>query len=179
MRRTLSLSPTVGGVDRGLVRPSVKISSFSELLDMLEQSRKKIWTRVTRFKIKVRLQHFFFLLRFLIGLTKIRHDHKLTDLLFTYISWIVIIFVCLALYVVILSVFHHLSAFFYFKIVWFSRIPMPCSSWCLVDAGDAFTQPPPRMRSINSFQTNEPTDLCSLVFFLLSSWQSAILIRFP
>ena len=42
MRRTLSLSPTVGGVDRGLVRPSVKISSFSELLDMVEQSRKKI-----------------------------------------------------------------------------------------------------------------------------------------
>ena len=39
----------------------MKISSFSELLDMVEQSRKKIWTRVTRFKIRVRFQLSFFL----------------------------------------------------------------------------------------------------------------------
>ena len=49
------------GVDRGVVVPSMKISLFSELLDTVEQSRKKIWTRVTRFKIKVRLQHFLLL----------------------------------------------------------------------------------------------------------------------
>ena len=48
-------------VDRGRVVLSMKVSSFSELLDTVEQSRKKILTRVTRFKIKVRLQHFFFL----------------------------------------------------------------------------------------------------------------------
>ena len=48
-------------VDRGRVVLPMKLSSFSELLDRVEQSRKKILTRVTRFKIKVRLQHFFFL----------------------------------------------------------------------------------------------------------------------
>ena len=37
-------------IDRGRVVPSMKISSFSELLDTVEQSRKKILT-----------QHFFFL----------------------------------------------------------------------------------------------------------------------
>ena len=39
----------------------MKISPFSEFLDMVEQSRKKIWTRVTRFKIRVRFQLSFFL----------------------------------------------------------------------------------------------------------------------
>ena len=39
----------------------MKISQFSEFLDMVEQSRKKIWTRVTRFKIRVRFQLSFFL----------------------------------------------------------------------------------------------------------------------
>ena len=39
----------------------MKISPFSEFLDMVEQSRKKIWTRVTRFKIRVRFQFSFFL----------------------------------------------------------------------------------------------------------------------
>ena len=49
------------GVDRGLLVLSMKIYSFSELLDMVEQPRKKIRKRVTRFKIKVNLQLFFFL----------------------------------------------------------------------------------------------------------------------
>ena len=35
--------------------------------------------------------NFFFLLSFLIGLTYLLHDYELTDLLFTYISWIAII----------------------------------------------------------------------------------------
>ena len=39
----------------------MKISPFSEFLDMVEQSRKKIWTRVTRFIIRVRFQFSFFL----------------------------------------------------------------------------------------------------------------------
>ena len=39
----------------------MKISPFSEFLDMVEQSRKKIWTRVTRFKIRVHFQLSFFL----------------------------------------------------------------------------------------------------------------------
>ena len=47
------------GVDRGLV--FLKIYSLSELLDMVEQSRKKTRIRVTRLKIKVYLQLFFFL----------------------------------------------------------------------------------------------------------------------
>ena len=42
----------------------MKISSFSELLDIVEQSRKKIWMWVTRFKIKVQNQTFFFWLIF-------------------------------------------------------------------------------------------------------------------
>ena len=150
------------GVDLGLVVLSMKISPFFEFLVMVEQSRKKIWIRVTRIKIKVRLRLFFFLLRFLIGLPSRRYDHELTDLLFTYISWILIIRVCLALYVVILSVLQHLSAFFCSKIVWFSFTPTPCSSWCPVDPGDSSTQPVPLIRSITSFQANEPTFLCSL-----------------
>ena len=150
------------GVDLGLVFLSMKISPFFEFLDMVEQSRKKIWIRVTRIKIKVGLRLFFFLLKFLIGLISRRYDHELTDLLFTYIFWILIILSCLAPNVVILSVLPHLSAFFCFKIVWFSYIPMPCSSWCPVDPGDASTHPVPRMRSINSFQANEPTCFCSL-----------------
>ena len=92
------------GVDRGLLVLSMKIYSFSELLDMVEQPRKKIRKRVTRFKIKVNLQLFFFLLRFLIG----DHDHELTDLIFTDVSGIVMITSCLTLNVVILSVLPHL-----------------------------------------------------------------------
>ena len=49
------------GVDPGLVVLSRKIPLFSRLLDMVGQSKMKIWIRVTRFKIKVRLQLFSFL----------------------------------------------------------------------------------------------------------------------
>ena len=49
------------GVDRGLVVLSMKMSPFSELLDLVEQTSKKIRIRITHFKIKVRLQPFYFL----------------------------------------------------------------------------------------------------------------------
>ena len=111
---------------------------------------------------QISLTTFFFLLKFLIGLISRRYDHELTDLLFTYISWIFIILFCMARNVVIPSVLQHLSAFFFSKVIWFSFTPTPCSSWCTVDPGDASTQPVPPIRSINPFQANEPTCLCFL-----------------
>ena len=56
-------------IDRGLAVPSIKIASSSDLLDMVEQTRKEIWIRVTRLKVEVRLQLFFFLLWFVIEST--------------------------------------------------------------------------------------------------------------
>ena len=156
----------------------MKISSFSELLDMVEQSRKKIWTRVTRFKIRVRFQLSFFL-------TVIFNWVNIASA-WSWTYW-------LAFHIYILDLQNNFlpgtECFDTFRFATSLRIFLFSNCLVLLHSNAMFQlmsrwrcwrcfHSPSTTYEIHQPFSSQWTNVCLFTFWL-SSWQSAILLQFP